>query len=291
MVGGLRRLSDQFWRVGADLRRIASRAGSARSALESVGTPNRSNRSAWIAATDLHHERYRETHDVPDASVALVCVSNRPEFVERAAVNMRAQRGLSGPVDLVFVANGAGFDSGRIRRAFENDGRLRVVEFGDERSLGDALNEGLGRTDARFVAKFDDDDHYGANYLADSLRAFASSGAGVVGKHSYYARLDLTGETVLRFPYHEFSYTATLAGGTLVIDRDVVGDQRFDDVSIGEDRAFLTGCHRRGISTFSADRFNFTQVRGTHNTWQMDRLDFLVDTIPVPADEVGSIDR
>ena len=61
----------------------------------------------------------------------------------------------------------------------------------------------------------------------------------VVGKHTYYAGFHANDQTVLRFPGHEFSYSATLAGGTLVIDRGIVGGLQFQDISLGEDRAFL----------------------------------------------------
>ena len=65
----------------------------------------------------------------------------------------------------------------------------------------------------------------------------------------------------------------------LVIDRDRIGDQRFENVSLGEDRAFLAQCHRRGFSTFSADRFNFVQMRTGTNTWNIDDASFLADSI------------
>ena len=111
--------------------------------------------------------------------------------------------------------------------------RATVLRRPRERSLGACLNDGMDATDARFVAKFDDDDLYGPQYLADALRAFTYSGAGVVGKHTYYAYLAGSDRTVLRFPAREFSYSSTLAGGTLVIDRDRTGSLRFPDVSIG----------------------------------------------------------
>ena len=42
---------------------------------------------------------------------------------------------------------------------------------------------------------------------------------------------------------------------------------RFPDASLGEDQAFIEACHRRGIATFAADRFNFIQERNGENTW------------------------
>ena len=158
---------------------------------------------------------------------------------------------------------------------------VTVLRRPASQSLGACLNDALDATDARFVAKFDDDDLYGQNYLTDAMRAHAFAGAAIVGKHSYYAYLAGEDRTVLRFPAHEFAYSSTLAGGTLVIDRDRTGDLRFADISLGEDRAFIRACHRRGLSTFSADRFNFVQVRSTDNTWAAGVDDFLVGTLPV----------
>jgi hypothetical protein len=39
--------------------------------------------------------------------------------------------------------------------------------------VGECLNAGLAATDARFVAKFDDDDFYGAHYPHDALLAIS----------------------------------------------------------------------------------------------------------------------
>jgi hypothetical protein len=72
-----------------------------------------------------------------------------------------------------------------------------------------------------------------------------------------------------------------LAGGTLVVDRERTGDLAFDDVSIGEDRRFLAACHRRGVSTFSSDRFGFVQRRNDRNTWSLPNDEFLVGCLEV----------
>ncbi|MEP4653133.1 MAG: glycosyltransferase, partial [Ilumatobacter sp.] len=153
-------------------------------------------------------------------------------------------------------------------------------------------NGAMAATDARFVAKFDDDDRYGAHYLADALRAHGYAGAGIVGKHTTYARLAETDDTILRFPGREFVYTSTLAGPTLVIDRARVGDLRFRDLSLGEDRAIITDCTRRGIATFAADRFNFLYRRSIGSAWGQSNEEFVRKSVPVAADRIlDEIDR
>ena len=53
------------------------------------------------------------------------------------------------------------------------------------------------------------------------------------------------------------------------------------DVSVGEDQGFIVACLRRGISTFSADRFNYVQVRAADNTWRAADASYLASFQPV----------
>lgn len=270
-------VGNRLWRHYADLRRVARRSGSAQQALDVFGGVDRSSDIEWLRTTSEGHEQYRRRVDPVDADVAIVCVSNRPQNLENVMANVARQR--HDRLELVYVDNSGTADLRETSSSLESlsTGPLRCtfLSRSPEISLGTCLNAALRRADARFVAKFDDDDVYGAEYLADALRAHRYAGAGVVGKHTYYAHLEPTDEWVLRFPGHEFTYSSTLAGGTLVIDRDKVGGRQFEDISIGEDRAFIAACHRAGVSTFSADRFNFVQRRGEENTWRVDRAAFL----------------
>lgn len=283
----------RVWRGVADANRFVRRAGSASSALAALGNPDRSDGEVWMQQTAQQHLAYRAAHGVPDATVAIVCVSNRPHLLADIVSNVRRQTEIDpGRLDVVYVANYHDADRTEIESEFDGVEGVYVETPPAGTSLGAGLNRALARTDARFVAKFDDDDLYGPHHLADSLRAHSYCGAGVVGKHSYYAHFPDRDETVLRFPGREFSYSSTLAGGTLVIDRDSVGDQQFPDISLGEDRAFLAACHRRGISTFAADRFNFTQIRSDHNTWQPGDEVFLDGTQRVdPSSALHCIER
>lgn len=269
------------WRLLADAKRTVARSGSARPALAALGEPKRSDAVAWTRVTSDAHAQYRADIEVPNETVAVVCVSRRPHLLNAVAANIRRQVGISpGLLEVVYVTNYDDVNTDEIKRAFEGISPLTLETTKADSSLGAALNCGLAAAESRFVAKFDDDDLYGPHYLADALRAHSYCGAGVVGKHTYYAGFHANDQTVLRFPGHEFSYSATLAGGTLVIDRGIVGGLQFQDISLGEDRAFLASCHRHGISTFSADRFNFTQIRSSDNTWQPG-ASFLLGTMDV----------
>lgn len=271
---------DRAWRAAADVRRRLTGGGSRRSALRSLGRPSRRDPDRWERATSQHHARYRAEHPPASDRAAVVCVSRRPHLLDRVVTNIARQRDEI-ELDVVFVTNHRDFALLDVERELTRVGGATIIETDPSTTLGAALNLGFDATSERYVAKLDDDDWYGAGYLADGLRAHGYAGAGVVGKHTYYADVGSPPARYLRFPGHEFEYSGTLAGGTLIVDRDLVGSIAFEDLSLGEDRAFLAACHRRGISTFSADRFGFVQHRDRDNTWSIAAADFLAGCRPV----------
>lgn len=254
------------------------------------GEGRRRDVEQWRELTADRHGDYRAAVEPARGRVAAVCVTSRPQFLERALEQVAHQH--HGDLELVVVTNSAAYDhvdvDAMVGRTCDRLAAT-VLRRSHEVSLGQCLNAAMATTNARFVAKIDDDDLYGPHYIDDALRAHNYAGAGVVGKHTYWARLEATDDYVLRFPGHEFVYSGTLAGGTLVIDRDRTGDLAFPDLSLGEDRAFIGACHRRGLSTFSADRFNFVQSRAVDNTWSVSREQFVARSLVVAAAQLDEV--
>jgi len=264
----------------ADRAHTASRVGV--DPLVEPGDPESLHR--WASATREAHGAYRRAHavtadDVVDAqmrcaglpvrsgdrAVTAVCVTMRPERFE--AMLACFDRQVHDDKRLVIITNSSRFDVRAIEQRLSDRDDVTLVEAPESMSLGACLNIGIEMTDTRYFAKFDDDDEYGPHYLHDLLLAHRYARAGVVGKHSYHAYISDRDLALLRFPGREYTYTPYLAGGTLVIDLSRTNGIRFPDVSIGEDQGFIAACHRHGIPTFGADRFNFVQVRHGENTW------------------------
>ena len=153
-----------------------------------------------------------------------------------------------------------------------------VLEAPSDWTLGACLNAAVERADGAVCAKMDDDDLYGEFYLHDLLRARDFAAADVVGKHAHYMYLAGTDATLLRFPWMEHRFSDRVMGPTITAGRDVFVAHPFADVNRGEDTGFLDAIATAGGRIYSADRFNFTQMRrgdaGGH-AWSADDRELL----------------
>ncbi len=204
--------------------------------------------------------------------VALVCVTNRPENTKLMLANLNRQ--FAPNREVVLVLNTPNFDELAIRHTLQNFSRVTILDRPPEVSLGQCLNVALANTDARVVAKFDDDDCYGAHYLDEMVSALSWSGAAVVGKHSYLAYLDAENVSILRFPGHEWSFTGYIAGGTIVVDRDAVPNISFQHRTLGEDTSFIADIEKHGGLILSTGLMGFVQLRNKANTWAKENTEF-----------------
>lgn len=67
---------------------------------------------------------------------------------------------------------------------------VKVYQLPQDITLGECLNYGVTHASGDYLAKMDDDDFYGDNYLLDALQAFKFSGADIVGKDSYFCYVE-----------------------------------------------------------------------------------------------------
>ena len=153
-----------------------------------------------------------------------------------------------------------------------------VARFDATTPLGSILNEMTARADRDLVTKWDDDDWYGVDHLADLVRAYDYSGADVVGKAAEFVRLEMSDLTVRRFATGAESYSTTLAGGTLLTSkgwlREIGG---WAAVPRGVDRALLDATRRRGGRSYRTHGFQYVLRRraGDAHTWAAADREFL----------------
>ena len=193
-------------------------------------------------------------------SVSVLMPTMRPQNVARCLDNFKKQTYPN--KELILILNNAEFDLDAIRRHTDLIPNVRVLHVDGRTTLGDCLNLGVEAASGKYVAKMDDDDHYGERYLSDHVLAASFSDAEVVGKGLYFVYFEAANTTALieAIPDHTFT-TSLTTGGTLFIRTDVCREIPFDSISLKEDTNFQRAAARAGCRIYSADRFNFVRVR------------------------------
>lgn len=247
---------------------------------------HRAQREIWDKHTYTHRARQvvqlagitpePTWESVPEVSV--VSSTNRPEKIEHLLRQVAKQKNVR--LECHVMLHGVEIDLENIEGILPAEVPLHVYQGSALSTLGENLNFLSKKAQFEYIAKFDDDDLYGANYLRDQVDALNYSGADVVGKRTSYIYLEGRDIFALRNPEEEHCFTDFVAGPTLVWRRDVTETVNFPRKNRGEDSSFLYDVTRNGMRIFSSDRFNFVQMRSsvqTH-TWDIDDFELLASS-------------
>lgn len=173
--------------------------------------------------------------------ITVIAPHARPEFASNLLASFRRQRGVA--CRLIVVENGAA-----VGGSWPSD----VAVLRSEAHQADAMNAGLTASGGRW-ARFDDDDYYGPDYLADVAQALERHP--VVGKTWGFVLFD---DGLYRFLGAERDYAAILTGGTLAAaTTDVLPFQRRPD----DDVQWCRDLGARGVALWA----------GTHAGYCYDR--------------------
>ncbi|MGM1028338.1 MAG: glycosyltransferase family protein [Actinomycetota bacterium] len=201
--------------------------------------------------------------------VSVIAPTIRPHLVPGIIQTAARQTGVD--VQLLLLLHGFDADDAELGRLARDAGLadLVVMRAGMDRSLGTNLNTLVAATDGEIIAKFDDDDIYGDHYLLDACFALDYSGAELVGKEARYMYLEAMDATVLQNPHGEHRWADLVGGPTMVGPRSTWVATPFEDRTLGEDTTFQRAILAAGGGIYSADRFNFIQMRGARagHTW------------------------
>lgn len=212
-------------------------------------------------------------------SISVTVASNRPEMIPIWAGQLAVQE--YPDFEVVAAFHGDRFTDADVDLAHDLLGdRLTVCRIPASHTLGDALNTAADRAGGDLISKWDDDDLYDLEHLADLTRAMDYSGAALVGKAAEFAYLAGMGITVRRLKTSTERFSQTICGATLTVRRsDLVelggwrrSRRRVDSLLIEDVRA-------SGGATYRTSGFGFIMLRaggdGHGHTWTADDSYFL----------------
>ena len=209
-------------------------------------------------------------------SVSVVIATCRPNNVKLAIENYSNQ--VYGEKELLLVLNNAVFDEESIETKTKDLHNVRIIQIDESATLGESLNRGVEEASGDYIAKMDDDDYYGENYLLDMMLAANFSEAEILGKGTYFVHMKSKNVMGLRIVGRQHEFTDFVAGATLTARRDVLREIPFPDRTKGEDSNLLKEASKAGCRIYSADVYNFLAVREVEHskhTWTIEDSDFL----------------
>ncbi|MET9064683.1 glycosyltransferase family 2 protein [Streptosporangium sandarakinum] len=209
--------------------------------------------------------------------VSVVMSSMRPHHLGQALTQIARQRGVE--VEVLLALHGVPAGHEAVRRALAAcEVPVTVVEVAADVPFGTALNTAALRAGGDHIAKWDDDDWYGPEHLADLLMARSYSGADIVGTAAEFFYLEPLDATVRRTDYTGEIWSDHVAGGTILLARDRFTETGgFPALPSGVDAAFLKAAHAAGARVYRTHGLGYVlrrSVRAQH-TWRLPLAHFL----------------
>lgn len=206
-----------------------------------------------------------------DREVVVVTATKRAGHIDQVLANFSRQTYANRRLVIVDNSPSDAADAFKARAAAMGV-PAEVVRVDASLGLGACLNHAISRfvPQGAAVAKFDDDDHYGPEYLTEQLAVLAARG-GVVGKWPLFFYSTARRTLYLRPPLAEaLAPVRHVSGATLVFERAAWEAVPFHPaLRSGIDSNFLRRARAKGLVAFASSIFNFCAVRrdpGSH-TW------------------------
>jgi spore maturation protein CgeB len=148
--------------------------------------------------------------------------------------------------------------------------RLRHVHFREKVILGYKLNALMHEATGEVIAKMDDDDYYGPNYVSDMLLPMRWGDFDLIGKNQTFWHDVQSDKYYLKNLRGAHRTMDLVFGATFVGRRTMFLRNPFPERRTGEDTLELAQLKSNGYRIYSADPFNFCyRRRASQHTWDL----------------------
>ena len=215
-------------------------------------------------------------HEISKPLVSIILPTMRPHFIDRIVSNIGNQTYSN--IECIIITQGYSKNDVDILKSKFNEFKsitCKIIENNSSQNLGARLNQALQQAEGEFIAKFDDDDLYFPNYLADMMLPFKFGDWSVVGKKEGFFYLESEDKLIVKYPNQRHIDTGFVMGATLVMKKlDLIEVGGFLEAAKGEDSDLLRRMKVNGKKVYAADPFNFIVWRskdsGSHS-WDINK--------------------
>lgn len=181
--------------------------------------------------------------------------------------------------ELIIILNNNKMDKKTYCNKFKDFNNVTIFQVDENVTLGACLNFGVKQAKYDYIAKMDDDDYYGVNYLLDSMNVFKYTDAEITGKVASFVYFEEFNILALSSHRMENEYTTSwLQGSTILLKKSVFDKVEFGNTNLGEDTYLYKRCNEKGIKMFVGDRYNYVCMRHKDmqdHTWKIDSKELL----------------
>ncbi|WP_413305456.1 glycosyltransferase [Bacillus sp. 1P10SD] len=206
--------------------------------------------------------------------VSIITCTIREEFMDNVFTNYQQQTWKD--KELIIILNRDSMDMDKwIQKAMDYP-NVRVYQLHEKATLGDCLNYGVLLANYDIIAKFDDDDYYGPDYITNSMPAFEDRNVSIVGKSACFIYFK-NRKALIHVNGNENTLTDSVAGATLMFRKEIFYYIRFEKVNRAEDYFFIDESKKKGFTIYSTDRYDFAAIRhnAENHTWKISDEDLM----------------
>lgn len=181
--------------------------------------------------------------------------------------------------ELIVVLNYRNPDISKLQYKLSNYNNITTLMLNPNKTLGECLNYGVSKSTFDFIAKFDDDDYYGSNYLNESISQLVNNKADIVGKSCIYVYLKNELSLRLMNKSKENIFINRVSGSTLFFKKNIIDNVKFQNVNLSEDNFFCKDAIDNGYKIYSTSKQNYCYIRDQHynHSWKIHN-DYLYKT-------------
>ncbi|MBD2868711.1 glycosyltransferase family 2 protein [Paenibacillus arenilitoris] len=194
--------------------------------------------------------------------VTIIACTMRSSFVDNVFANYDRQVWKDKEMIIVLNKDDMSLDEWNQRASQYPNNEVKVIQLPQKYHLGKCLNYAIANAKEGIIAKFDDDDYYGPNYLRESVAALKSGKGSIIGKHTSYLYFEEKKALMVFRPGGEHKYVRSVKGGTLVFKKSLWRRVKFPEFKkVGTDSGWTGRCRRRGYKIYSVSKKNYVCVR------------------------------
>lgn len=214
-------------------------------------------------------EQTLEKQLVRRRTVTLMACTCRPESLPNILDNYHRQTYLDKDLLILFHTQ-ENPDEALFQHAAQHKGVRAIWVDAKKHSFGQALNIGVSTATGQYVTKMDDDDYYGAHYVADTINTFSYFNVPVLGHDAFFLYFEGSKQLYARKPGRQYRRTTFVCGATLTFERTLLNKVSFRDVSTNIDGFFCADVSALKLRIFCLDLFNLLVLRvqnAAGHTW------------------------